>query len=597
MARILVVDDMAVFREPIALALQQQGFNTLCASNGEEALRMLNSEGADVVLLDVAMPVMDGLRFLEILRRNPMHKDLPVVLLTAAAERDYVIRAARFGVKDYLLKGSFSLGELSNRLKHYFGQPAGGQDTTRLPAAVGQETLSNNSAVAQAAQPSALSADKPKAPPPRSLKEINPMIRQSQIEARLETAGELKALSPTVKHIMQLTASKNCSLEQLVKTIKQDHAISLKILKLANSAVYSRGDPVDRLDKAVIRIGLAQIRQVVLNVAVIDNFSSDYAHVAPWLNPLLFWEHCIATGLLAARITRTLGGNEEEVDAAFTAGLLHDVGRMVFIEEFSELYAEVLKTADSLTVPLDQVEKRVMLVNHTDIMDKLLHRWQFAKHLIDPIALHHLSLANTRNIARSSFKQVSVVALANRLAHAMVIGSSGNEFVYQTHEFAQALELNGDNMDHILDGIVDETDDLKLAMLQNASPQAWPDRRKYWHDQIGTPLSVLFVGPNAGTDSYRMFAQAISSAARGDDPNLIITYATSNTARKDITDQIHRLEKERKIGPLPVIIVSSRGTMGALESDTNKRRLYLLPSPMPIKSFCQAAKMLLQRTD
>src|SRR5688572_24595203 len=82
MQTILVVDDMAIFREPLAACLKHEGYATVCAANGKEALTAVVRKRPDLILLDLAMPVMDGLTFLRHLRGNPATSALPVILLT-----------------------------------------------------------------------------------------------------------------------------------------------------------------------------------------------------------------------------------------------------------------------------------------------------------------------------------------------------------------------------------------------------------------------------------------------------------------------------------------------------------------------------------
>src|SRR5687768_2951335 len=98
---------MAIFRDPIAMCLQTAGFQTVSAANGKEALDRLAQASADLVLLDVAMPVMDGLTCLAAMKADARLKSIPVILLTALAEKQYVLKAAQLGVKDYLLKSRF----------------------------------------------------------------------------------------------------------------------------------------------------------------------------------------------------------------------------------------------------------------------------------------------------------------------------------------------------------------------------------------------------------------------------------------------------------------------------------------------------------
>jgi CheY-like chemotaxis protein len=116
---VLVVDDMPIFRDPIAASLRLAGYETLCAADGAAALTLARVRRPDVVLLDVSMPVMDGFTCLRDMRRDPRLADVPVILLTAASDRKFVIEAGKLGVKDYLLKSRFSLEDLLARVRKY----------------------------------------------------------------------------------------------------------------------------------------------------------------------------------------------------------------------------------------------------------------------------------------------------------------------------------------------------------------------------------------------------------------------------------------------------------------------------------------------
>src|SRR5204862_5451141 len=88
---ILVVDDMPIFRDPIAASLRLAGYSTVCAANGREALVAARVNRPDAILLDVAMPVMDGISFLRALRAeaDASLAKVPVILLTAVSDKKY----------------------------------------------------------------------------------------------------------------------------------------------------------------------------------------------------------------------------------------------------------------------------------------------------------------------------------------------------------------------------------------------------------------------------------------------------------------------------------------------------------------------------
>jgi len=597
MKTILVVDDMAVFREPIAASLNHQGYETLGAANGREAMQMVHQNRPDLILLDVAMPVMNGLDFLRNLRQDPKFKDLPVILLTAVSERDYIVQAGKLGVRDYLLKSRFSLKELSARVESYFQTGDASDASTR-----------RGDFNPHASKPADDSGDEPAAPAPQqpmvdpnataleALKSIKPITNRSQINEHIENFTELKALSPTVGQLMKQTQSANCSIEQVAKTIKQDQAIALKVLKLANSVVYSRGEPVESVQKAVMRIGLSQIREAVMNIAVMDNFSSD--NTAAHIDSKLFWEHSIGTGMIAAQLARLRGEKEGEVEAAFTMGLLHDVGRMVLADHLQELYGQVLETAAKLHLPLEQVESRMILVNHADLMDKLLHAWKFSKNLINPIAFHHLSMSNARKLAPRSITECATLGLANRLAHAMQLGSSGNEALYPTEDFAHALKLRPDDVADIVKHIPEQTDDIKFAMLSATDNKPWPDVRKQTRERLGAPLRPIFVSSEPAFDAYRIFTETLAEPRYGaadaeEKPNIAVVHIRNVNERVQTTTRLRAAETEAGVKNLPTLLISPKANLLLEDSAMPDRPHELLPSPTSTARLLRAMRKLL----
>ena len=594
MRTILVVDDMAVFREPIAASLVHQGYQAVCAANGREALDVMKKKSVDLILLDVAMPIMNGLDFLRALRHESKYKDLPVILLTAVSERDYIVQAGRLGVRDYLLKSRFSLKELSARIESYFqAAPADEDAQTKPDAAAPAAQTSNDDEVGEATIVMTDPGVNPNATALEALRSIKPITTRSAINEHIESFDELKALSPCVGQLMKQTASSTCSIEQVARTIKQDQAIALKVLKLANSVVYSRGEPVESVHNAVMRIGLSQIRNVVMNIAVMDQFSNDTT--AAHIDVRLFWEHAIATGMIASQLTRVRGGNENEVEAAFTMGLLHDVGRMVLADHLQELYAQVLETAVKLQLPLEQVESRMILVNHADLMDKLLHAWKFPKNLINPIAFHHLSMANARKLAPRSITECATLGLANRLAHALLLGSSGNESIYPTEDFAHALKLKPEQLDDIVENIPDQTHDVKFAMLSSTNQQEWPDIRVNTRKQLEAPLRPIFISAQPHLDAFGIFTKVLADPLAGpeDPPNIAVAHIGNVNERVQVTTLLRKAESEAGVENLPTLLISPKANILLEDSAMANRSHQLLPSPTSISRMIRALRVLL----
>lgn len=134
MSTILIVDDDPTVRELFRRLLTRAGYAAVVATNGMDALAALETHRPHLVLLDLAMPKMDGLTFLQVLRRDPEYKDLPVILVSALASRDTVRFAGCLGVRDYFVKSEFSMESLWARIRQYL-PPAGADqpDVTPTP--------------------------------------------------------------------------------------------------------------------------------------------------------------------------------------------------------------------------------------------------------------------------------------------------------------------------------------------------------------------------------------------------------------------------------------------------------------------------------
>jgi PleD family two-component response regulator len=119
MATVMVVEDVQIIRETVAKLLRREGFATVMASNGEEALDALSQIKPDLVLLDIMMPKMDGLTCLQRMRETPGSERLPVIIMTAVEDSAVSDRAKGLGVNDFLVKTHFTIGEMLQKVRDY----------------------------------------------------------------------------------------------------------------------------------------------------------------------------------------------------------------------------------------------------------------------------------------------------------------------------------------------------------------------------------------------------------------------------------------------------------------------------------------------
>jgi CheY-like chemotaxis protein len=123
MSTVMIVDDAEMARATLGRLLQREGYQTVLASNGREALDRLDTQREpDLIVLDLNMPELDGLELLEILHAHPKWQAIPVIMLTAVSDTHTVHRAHQLGAKEYLVKAAFSVRDMLHHVKLYTGQ-------------------------------------------------------------------------------------------------------------------------------------------------------------------------------------------------------------------------------------------------------------------------------------------------------------------------------------------------------------------------------------------------------------------------------------------------------------------------------------------
>lgn len=123
MSTILAVDDQPEIRQMYRAVLRTCGYEIMMAGSGREALLSMQLKCPDLILLDLAMPDMDGLEFLQLIRQSPEWATLPVILMTAFVGEKQVEMARKFGASGHLVKAAFSVKELRAEIARHLSMP------------------------------------------------------------------------------------------------------------------------------------------------------------------------------------------------------------------------------------------------------------------------------------------------------------------------------------------------------------------------------------------------------------------------------------------------------------------------------------------
>ncbi len=410
MSTILVIDDMAIVRDPIAASLRLAGYVTYCAKDGVEGLAELRTRNPDLVLLDLAMPNLDGISVLRAMRRDPAFTKTPVILLTATSDKDRVIEAAKLGVRDYLLKSRFSLAELTVRVQQRLAAPPPVASTDVPTAAnTAEQCLST-----QVKVPSSKAVR-------ATLGDAKPLLTAPQCKARVEASLAGKTLSGAVAEVMMLAGRPGADLKDLAALITRDPVLSVRVLQMANSAAFaSRRGSVTTITEAVRNIGSTNVRNIAASVGIFDAMP---ASSQDGFNPIRCWQHSFAVARLCEAFT--LPSAPTEAGVAYLVGLCHDLGEIMFRTEFESEYQAVLNLQNETRASLDDVERKLLGMTRDEILKVILKCIGLPESIRGPIE----RFQKTSKLSADQPAVLRALGMAETYANGLLLASSESSLI------------------------------------------------------------------------------------------------------------------------------------------------------------------------
>lgn len=245
---------------------------------------------------------------------------------------------------------------------------------------------------------------------------------------------------PIVFHqIQKVTSSPNASAQQIANILAEDPAMSAKVLKLTNSAFYGLPREIDSVKQAVVIVGLEAIKNLVLSASVLDMFKGETVDQEFTER---FWRHSLAVGFGARLLAREVKSRGvADPDAAFSAGLLHDIGKVViccFLPQDYLKFNEV-RLKDKLRMTFE-IEEEVLGYNHCHIGALLTMQWKLPAKLTEAVSFHHLP-----QLCESGDPLPYLVALANHLAKSCFYDREEEHLIGAVdHHILDYLQINGE---------------------------------------------------------------------------------------------------------------------------------------------------------
>ncbi len=184
------------------------------------------------------------------------------------------------------------------------------------------------------------------------------------------------------------------SIKKLSKVIEKDQSIVTKILRLVNSTFYGFKSKIKNISHAVIVLGFNTIRNAVVSVSIIKTFSGEKTFEGFEISD--FWRHSIGVAVISRYLSEQT--RLDSPDDCFVVGLLHDIGKVILSQHFTEHFGLVWKSVKEEGLSFFEAEQKLLPVNHAQIGGHLAKKWQFPVSLIDTITYHHAIRKSVANL-------------------------------------------------------------------------------------------------------------------------------------------------------------------------------------------------------
>lgn len=319
--------------------------------SGAEALDSLATQPADLVVADMRMPTMNGAQLLREVAR--LHPQTVRFILSGNADRDLIFQCV-------------------NIAHQFLAKPC---EAEALTTAIGRAFA------------------------------LDDLLRNESLRRLVSQLSSVPS-PPAIYHkLREQLAAPDASVDILGKTISQDPAMTVKILQLVNSAFFGLSRKMSNPAEAAMQLGVETIKTLVLWTHIFT------AQRAPHLRRVLdeISNHSLLTAQTARQIIELEDGDNQTKETAMTAGLLHDLGKLVLVSNLPTEYQAATALATREHRPMWEAERRIFGTTHAEVGAYLVGLWGLPFDLVETVAFHH----TPSQCGNRGFSALTAVHVAN----------------------------------------------------------------------------------------------------------------------------------------------------------------------------------------
>jgi HD-like signal output (HDOD) protein len=382
--RILFVDDeeFALRGLDRLLRSMQNEWEMEFVGSGDKALARMAEAPFDVIISDMRMSGMNGAELLnEVMRRHPKTVRL---ILSGYADRDLILKCV----------GS---------THQYLAKPC---DAKMLKMTVQRAAHLEDS------------------------------LKSEALRLLVNRCSVLPSVPALYSEIIEVLQDPEADVDTVGAIVVKDVAMTAKILKLVNSAFFGMGNEISSPSEAVAYLGTDTIKSLIL---VTHAFSNTEIIKIKGFSMETLWAHSLEASTVAKAVAFYEGADRKFIEEAFVAGLLHDVGKLVFAFNLAEEYQQAIDLAKKEKLTMAAAERQIFGADHADVGGYLLGLWGLPVPVVEAIALHH----RPDMTMLKSFSPLTAVHVGNAIVSAEHPSVSDLPPTEPDQNYLSMLGLNG----------------------------------------------------------------------------------------------------------------------------------------------------------
>jgi HD-like signal output (HDOD) protein len=378
--RVLFVEDDPVLLEIYVNLLDDQAdrWEVSSANNGIQALQLLARAHFDVVVSDLVMPGMNGIELMEEVKKQ--YPRMSRIILSEISDQEEVAKCLN-SIHQFLAK-PFEVKALKTTLTRISG--------------------------------------------------LDGYLHGEKLQSLVSQLGTLPSLPSLYFKIMRELAAEDPSIDRVALTIAEDAGMTARILQIVNSAVLGLARKISNPFEAVQYLGFNTVRSLVLSAHIFACFERKKFK---GFSVEKLWNHSLRTGAIARLIIQLQHGESSVAEDAYTAGLLHDLGKLMLADNVPEQFQQAVALSTGRKIPLYEAEFEVFGTTHAGVAAYLLGLWGLSASVVEAVAFHHA----LQNSDLQMFGPLTAVHVASVLEHELSEADPNKRLSHLDEEYLAAV--------------------------------------------------------------------------------------------------------------------------------------------------------------